>query len=134
MPPPGLVGRFPQGVMQLGRTLHVDDHERIETWRDLLLGDRSSGISGLQGRKHRLGLMLFALLGSRRQPIDEADQILENVCRSPGFRGEIGDLLDVLADHIRTVSQMLDPASDAPLASHATYTLGEIVAAHGHTD
>ena len=118
----------------IGKLLHVDDHERIEIWRDLLLGDRSSGIAGLQGRKHRLGLMLFALLGSRRQAIDEADQILESVCGSPELRREIGDLLDILADRIRTVSQMLDPASDVPLASHATYTLGEIVAAHGHTD
>ena len=118
----------------IGKLLHVDDHERIETWRDLLLGDRSSGIAGLQGRKHRLGLMLFALLGSRRQAIDEADQILESVRGSPELRREIGDLLDILADRIRTVSRPLDPASDAPLASHATYTLGEIVAAHGHTD
>ena len=118
----------------IGRLLHVDDHERIETWRDLLLGDRSSGIEGLQGRKHRLGLMLFALLGGRRQAIGEADQILDRVCGSPELRREIGDLLDILADRIRTVSRPLDPASDAPLASHATYTLGEIVAAHAHTD
>ena len=118
----------------IGRLLHVDDHERIETWRDLLSGDRSSGIAGLQGRKHRLGLMLFALLGNRRQSINEADQVLERVRGSPELCREIGDLLDVLSDRIRTVSQMLDPASDVPLASHATYTLGEIVAAHGHTD
>ena len=118
----------------IGRLLHVDDHERIKTWRDLLLGDRSGGIAGLQGRKHRLGLMLFALLGSRRQPIDEADWILESVCGSPEFRGEIGALLDILADRIRTVSRALDLASEVPLASHATYTLGEIVAAHGRTD
>ena len=98
----------------IGRLLHVDDHERIETWRDLLLRDRSSGIAGLQGRKHRLGLMLFALLGSRRQAIREADQILESVCGSPEFRGEIGDLLGILADRIRSVSQPLDAASDAP--------------------
>ena len=118
----------------IGRLLHVDDHERIESWRDLLLGDRSSKIAGLQGRTHRLGLMLFSLLGSRRQAIDEADQILERVRGSSELRREIGDLLDILADRIRTVSRPLDPASEAPLASHATYTLGEIVAAHGLTD
>ncbi len=131
---------FEQGIAgdpllkAIGKLLHVDDHERIETWRDLLLGDRSSGIAGLQSRKHRLGLMLFALLGSRRQAIGEADQTLESVRGSPELRREIGDLLDILADRIRTVSRPLDPASDAPLASHATYTLGEIVAAHGRTD
>ncbi len=118
----------------IGRLLHVDDHERIEAWRDLLLGDRSSKIAGLQGRKHRLGLMLFSLLGSRRQATDEADQVLERVRGSSELRREIGDLLEILADRIRTVSRPLDPASEAPLASHATYTLGEIVAAHGLTD
>ena len=118
----------------IGRLLHVDDHERIETWRDLLLGDRSNKIAGLQGRKHRLGLMLFSLLGSRRQATDEADQVLERVRGSSELRREIGDLLEILADRIRTVSRPLDPASEAPLASHATYTLGEIVAAHRLTD
>ena len=44
------------------------------------------------------------------------------------------DLLEILGDRIRTVSRPVDPASDVPLASHATYTLGEIAAAHGHTD
>ncbi|MYF90276.1 MAG: DUF3427 domain-containing protein, partial [Boseongicola sp. SB0676_bin_33] len=118
----------------VGRLLHVDDHERIETWRDLLLGDRSSKIAGFQGREHRLGLMLFAVLGGRRQSVDNADQILERVGRSPELRREIGDLLEILADRIRTVSRPLDPASEVPLASHATYTLAESAAAHELTD
>ena len=59
---------------------------------------------------------------------------MESVRGSLELRGEIGDLLDILADRIRTVSQRLDPVSNVPLASHATYTLGEIIAAHGHTD
>ena len=118
----------------VGRLIHVDDRERIEAWRDLLQADRPDRVSGLQGREHRLGLMLFALLGGRRQSIGAADQVLERVSGSPELRREIGDLLDVLADRIRTVSRSLDPAGDVPLASHATYTLGEIVAAHGRTD
>ena len=118
----------------IGRLIHVDDPERIETWRDILQADHSDRISGLEGRKHRLGLMLFAILGGRRQSIDETDQVLERIRASVELRREIGDLLEIVADRIRTVSRPLDPASDVPLASHATYTLGEIVAAHGHTD
>ncbi len=118
----------------IGRLIHVDDRERIEAWRDMLEADHSDQFSGLSGRKCRLGLMLFAVLGGRRQPIDEADQILERVRGSPDFRREIVDLLEILADRIRTVSQPLDPAGEVPLASHSTYSLGEIVAAHGHTD
>ncbi len=118
----------------IGRLIHVDDLERIAVWRGILGADRPDQISRLQGREHRLGLMVFAVLGGRRQAINEADQILEGVYRSPELRREIGDLLEILADRIRTVAQPLDPASDVPLASHATYSLAEIVAAHGHTD
>ena len=78
--------------------------------------------------------MLFAVLGGRRQSIDEADQILERVRESAELRREVSDLLEILADRIRTVSRPLDPTGEVPLASHATYTLGEIVAAHRHID
>ena len=38
-----------------------------------------------------------------------------------------------MADRIRTVSQPLDLAGEIPLASHSTYTLAEIMAAHKRT-
>ena len=118
----------------IGRLIHVDDHERLKAWPDILEADHWDRISQYQGRKHRLGLMLFAVMGSRRQSIDEADQILESVRESAELRREIGDLLEILADRVRTVSRPLDPTGEVPLASHATYTLGEIVAAHRRTD
>ena len=118
----------------IGRLVHVDDRERIDVWQEMLEAGHSGRFSGLSGRKRRLGLMLFAVLGGRRQPIDEADQLLQSVRSSPELCREISDLLEILADRIRTVSWPLDPASEVPLASHATYTLGEIAAAHRHTD
>ena len=118
----------------IGRLIHVDDAERIEAWREMLETDGAHRISRLPDRQRRLGLMLFAVLGGRRQSIDEADQILERVRGSLELRREIGDLLEILADRLRTVPRPLDRAGKVPLASHATYTLGEIVAAHGRTD
>ena len=118
----------------IGRLIHADDHERLEAWREILDAGSSNRISGLQGRRHRLGLLLFAVLGGRRRPVDEADRIPEMVCESSELRNEISDLLVILADRIRTVPQPLDPGGDVPLASHATYSLGEIVAAYRHTD
>ena len=118
----------------IGRLLHVDDRERIEAWRDILQADHSGRSAEPPGRKHRLRLMLFAVLGGRRQSIDKADQVMELVRRSPELRREISDLLEILADRIRTVSRPLNPDGEVPLASHATYALGEIAAAHGHTD
>ena len=131
---------FEQGVVDealfkaVGRLIHVDDHERISAWRNLLEADQPGRISNLQGRESRLGLMLFAILGDRRQSTDETDQVLERVRGSQELRREIGDLLEILADRIRVVSRQIDPSGEVPLASHATYTLGEIVAAHGHID
>ena len=117
----------------IGRLTHVDDLERIVAWQDILEEKNSGRISKLQGRNYRLGLMLFAILANRDRPIAEADQILNRIYDSMEYRNEISDLLSILSDRIRTVSQPLDTSAEVPLASHATYTLGEIMAAYGHT-
>ena len=118
----------------VGRLVHVDDHERLAAWRSILESEGSAPISSLRGREHRLGLMLFAILGGRGQSTSQADEILRRVRESEELRQEINDLLDILDDRIRTVAQPLHETSDMPLASHATYSLGEIAAAHGHLD
>ena len=118
----------------VGRLVHVDDHERLAAWRANLESEGSDPISSLRGREHRLGLMLFAILSGRGQSTSQADEILRRVRESEELRPEINDLLDILDDRIRTVAQPLHETSDVPLASHATYSLGEIAAAHGHID
>lgn len=121
-------------LKSIGRLIHVDDCERLEVWRKFLDAESTDPISGLHGRNRRLGLMLFAILGGRRQSTSEADQILCKVRESEELHCEIKDLLDVLIDRIRTVSNPIDANDVVPLASHATYTLGEIMAAHGRTN
>ena len=117
----------------IGRLIHVDDHERIDRWRNILETDYPNPISILNGRDHRLGLMLFAVLGRRGQSIAEADQVVNRIRESADLRREVCDLLEILADRIRTVSQQLDLAGEIPLASHSTYILAEIMAAHKRT-
>ena len=114
----------------IGRLVHVDDLERIVTWQGILEEKNSDQISKLQGRNRRLGLMLFAILANRGQPVVEADRTLGRIHDSIEYRNEISDLLSILSDRIRTVSQPLDTSTEVPLASHATYTLGEIMAAY----
>ena len=121
-------------MRSFGRLLHVDDSQRLDRWQALLESDHPNPISALKGRDFRLGLMLFAILGQRRQPISEADQIVLKLRKSEELRRELIDLIEILADRIRTVPKPLATARDMPLASHATYTLGEIVAAHAHCD
>ena len=117
----------------VGRLLHVDDHERIEAWKNILEENNSDFISKCRGRNSRLGLMLFSVLDSRSAPIEKAGQVLASVRKSPELRREILDLLEILSDRIRTVSKPLDNNGEIPLASHATYTLSEIVAAYART-
>lgn len=133
-PSSGLAAGDDYLLKAIGRLIHVDDHERLKAWRGILETGSSNRTSGLQGRRHRLELMLFAVLGGRRRSIDETDRVLGMVRKSRELREEIGDLLEILADRIRAVPGPLDPGGDVPLASHATYSLGEIVAAHMHTD
>ena len=133
-PSSGLVLGDDSLLKAIGRLVHADDHERLEAWREALESGLPNRNPVLHGRKRRLRLMLFAILGHRRQSIDEVDQILETVRQSSELRDEIDDLLEILADRIRTVARPLYPEGDVPLASHATYTLGEIVAAYRHTD
>ena len=118
----------------VGRLLHVDDHERLAAWRAILESEGPDVMSSLRGRRHRFGLMLFAILGRRGQPTMQVDQVLQRLRESRELRREINDLLEILDDRIRTVAQPLDQSADVPLASHATYSLGEIAAAHGHID
>lgn len=118
----------------VGRLLHVDDHDRLGAWRALLATEHPPAIADLFPRDYRLALMLFAILGGRRQPIAEADRVLARIRGTPMLRREVVDLLEILSDRIRTVSRPLDPVGKIPLSSHATYTLGEIVAAHARTD
>ena len=120
-------------LRSLGRLLHVDDCERLDAWRTVLESDGPGPLTSLRGRDHRLGLMLLALLGERGQSIHDADRLLNRVRTCPELRREVCDLLEILSDRIRTVSQPLDSGGNVPLASHATYALGEIVAAHART-
>ena len=117
----------------VGRLLHVDDRERLDAWRTFLATDSPARIADLPGRDRRLILMLLAIRRERRQPIAEADRVFAKWRETSILHREIIDLLEFLADRIRTVACPLDPKAEVSLASHATYTLAEIAAAHART-
>lgn len=52
------------------------------------------------------------------------------VRQSAELRRELRDLLETLANRIRSLSEQFDARCEDPLASHATYSLGESVAAY----
>lgn len=118
----------------IGRLIHVDDFERLNLWREVLISNDPRPISSLTGREYRLGLMLFAILGGRGCPIAKADQLVSKVRASRELQREFLDLFDILSERIRTVTRSASHAKEIPLGSHATYSLGEIMAAYDRTD
>lgn len=94
-----------------------------------MLTDHADPVGTPQGRAHRLGLMFFSSLGARHQAIGEAGRMFDLIRQPADLHRELGDFFEILADRIRTVSEPMDANGEVPRASHATYSLGEIVAA-----
>lgn len=115
----------------VGRMLHVDDRERLETWRSILTNDVT--VEHLPARRRRLARMFFGLLAGDR-PLGDADEVFSTIRAWPGMRDELIDLLDILGDRSRTLAEPLEGGDVNPLASHTTYSLAEISAAYGLTD
>lgn len=121
----------PELSKAFGRLLHVDDAERLDTWREWLSQDHppSAGVPG--SRTERLQWMLFAVLGHRRRPIAELGAALAELWAIPTMRSELHALLGELADRSRVVDVPVEPNGVAPLRTHARYGLLEIIAAYG---
>ena len=130
-------GGLPEGtdrfLRAIGRLTHIDDPERLDAWTEILEADPPDARWNHGGRSRRLGLMLFACLGGPNEPVEGAARLFDRIRRFPELRREIIDLFQLLGDRIRTVARPLDPGGEVPLASHATYNLREIAAAHGRT-
>jgi superfamily II DNA or RNA helicase len=115
-----------------GRVLHVNDVERLDTYRRLLTSDTPPNLSGLSERERRLLRMLFASIAEKA--IDKTTtvpQLLELVWAHPQVRAELLELFDVLADQVDHVHTPLRTYPDVPLQVHARYSRIEILAAFG---
>ena len=117
----------------IGKMLHVDDEERYETWRRWLTAADAPSPADVGSREERLQWMLLAALGQRKRPLADMPTALGELWRAPELRAELVDLLDVLRERVRLDSRPLDPTGVVPVHSHATYSLYEIIAAHGVT-
>jgi superfamily II DNA or RNA helicase len=111
-----------------GRLLHVDDSERIETYRELLQVDRPPDPDRLDGRRRRMLRMLvgsLTTLGTSGSPAAAVVQLWEH----SQVRSELIEMLSVLPDRIDHREMPLDAGGDLPLHVHARYTRTEILAA-----
>jgi superfamily II DNA or RNA helicase/HKD family nuclease len=114
-----------------GRLLHVDDRERLETYRELLRSPSPPAIGDTSARSTRLFRMLVASVCD--QVITKDDSLEQGVAllwRHSQVRAELLELVDVLADRIGHLHYTLDePHTEVPLRIHARYTRLEILAA-----
>jgi superfamily II DNA or RNA helicase len=113
----------------IGRLLHVDDPERLRTWREWMSRPTPPDIAALSLRERRLMRMLL---------VQVLDSVEGEMTLSAGaavlwehgqVRSEMGELFDLLLDLVEHVAIPLPELRDVPLAVHARYTRLEILAA-----
>jgi superfamily II DNA or RNA helicase/HKD family nuclease len=115
----------------VGRLLHIDDAERIATYRELLTGERPQ-VSALPERQRRLAHMLVAALADQALTKDMSLRDgVDLVWSHPQVIAELAALFAVLGDRIDHLHQPLATHPDAPLQIHARYSRVEILAAMG---
>lgn len=114
-----------------GRLLHVDDLERLRTWRRWLQSD-APPVVGASERDDRL---LRMLLGQLLYSVQGSGISLEAGARllwgHPQVRRELVDLFEVLERRVTHLAPPLDSLPDVPLRVHARYTRVEILAGCG---
>jgi superfamily II DNA or RNA helicase len=115
-----------------GRLLHIDDRERIESYREFLESTGALNVEALTTRSRRL---LRMLVGSVVDSAVNSDTTLEEgaalLLRHPQVQHELRELLGVLAERIDHVPIPLTSHPEIPLCIHARYTRVEILAAFG---
>lgn len=115
-----------------GRLLHVDDSDRLGTWRRWLRADVPPSVIDASERDQRLLRMLLAQVldqsATKRPALAEGVGLLWS---HPQVVAELGELFDVLSAHISHVSIPLAAPENVPLRIHARYTRLEILAACG---
>jgi hypothetical protein len=116
----------------VGRLLHVDDRERIGTYRRLLAEPAPPSVAALPAREKRLLHMLVASLAD--QALHKTASIqgaVDLLWVHPQVLAELRQLFAVLDGQVDHLHQPLTSHPEAPLKVHARYSRIEILAALG---
>jgi len=118
----------------IGRWLHVDDPERIGTWRAWLTRDTAPDVAKLSVRERRLLRMLLVQVLDRVAGDTTLAEGAALLWEHGQVRAELVELLDVLATRVEHVPIPLGILPEVPLTVHARYTRLEMLAAAGADD
>lgn len=114
----------------IGRLLHIDDQERIDTYLDRLNDRAPPRLQALPERERRLLHMLVAQVAAgaltKNATVQDAVDLL---WAHPQVRDELRQVLAVLDARVDHLHAPLSTHPDSPLQVHARYTRIEILAA-----
>jgi superfamily II DNA or RNA helicase len=115
----------------LGRMLHVDDIDRLAFFAQVAAREAPPAVDEFGERERRLLSMLHFSLWGWAEPVERIDEGMRRLWDNPARREELHELLAVLRQQLRRVTQPLDRAGRVPLHVHARYSLAELLAAFG---
>ncbi|MFN0030296.1 MAG: DUF3427 domain-containing protein [Acidimicrobiales bacterium] len=116
----------------VGRLLHVDDRERLDTYRRYLALPDPPATATLPERERRLLHMLAAALTDRVIKADtNVQEAIDLLWAHLQIRGELVELFGVLNGRIDHLHSPLSTHPECPLQIHARYSRLEILAAFG---
>jgi len=118
-----------QLLRAVGRMLHVDDDERLETYPRLLRGDDPPPTEGLSPREQRLLRMLVSSLTTLGTSATFTDAVAQ-IWAYPQVRAELVEVLELLPERVPYLEHPLR-LPQVPLAVHSRFTRTEILAAFG---
>jgi hypothetical protein len=117
----------------LGRLIHVDDRARINAWKSLIDG-RPAAVAYAAEHDIAVGTgferMLATALGGAGAMANPGEA-LRGLAAHPSIRSELLQLLDLRDESLDHEVIPFRSAPGVPIAVHARYTLGEIMAAFG---
>ena len=123
---------FRRGIQ---RTLHFDDHERINSYRELLKENRPPYGSGLDELdKRRLSALILTLRSLSKGSYSTLDDALADFWQHEALRSELLELLDIFDSKITHLQRPLALPDEIPLMAHATYNQQEILSAFGSSN
>jgi hypothetical protein len=130
-PAPANVSFEQRTLRALSRLTHIDDPERVATYRALLQGPTPASLDGKDERTRRLLTMLAWGLSSGTAGVESLADFYDALWSETAVRRELIELLDVLDERSRTRAAPSVLPPEVPLTLHARYSRQEVIAALG---
>ncbi len=117
----------------MSRATHIDDLDRLRSWRDVLEADTPPRPMSSDAAESRRLVMLLNILRWDFNDVSQIGPYFESLWANVAVRRELLQLLDVLEDGLRHPSRPLRAAGleNVPLRVHAHYSRDEVITALG---